>query len=139
MFEEVVRKCICRFGEGHVITNITLQWLADTQFQNGKHAQPEETYQSTLLQTRQHYGGNHMETIKVSAGLATIQTARGKFREAEAVLEIILTPLQDMAVGDNVEALEVLSRLSLQYMTIGRSATAARCIVQGMSISVDLD
>ena len=125
MYEEVVCKCKCRFGEGHLITNKTLQWLADAQFKNGKHAQAEETYQSLLLQTRQHFGGNHMETVKVSAGLATIQAARGKFREAEAVLETLLTPLQDMAVGDNVEALEALSKVSLQYMKIGRSTTAA--------------
>ena len=120
LFEEVVRKCKCRFGEGHFATNKTLQWLADAQFQNGKQA-----LQSLLLQTRQHFGGNHMETLKVSGGLATIQAARGKFREAETALEAILTPLQDMAIGDNVEALEVLSKVSLQYMKIGRSATAA--------------
>jgi tetratricopeptide (TPR) repeat protein len=89
-----------------------------------KYAESEATYRDIVRHARQQFGPDHMETLKATSGLMTVLTARGKLQESRAMLESISEPIQNLVLDDTPEAMEVLSKVSLHYLALGRGVDA---------------
>ena len=114
-----------------------LIFTADLYAAQGRYAEAESGYKSSLEQKTKRYGQDHSKVARARNGLGRIRLAQGRYAEAEGLHEAALSTLEKVLGAKHRDVARCQHDLALVYHRWDRSTEAEPLMKRSLSVRED--